>query len=254
MFANKYKLLIIAGVLTYGHVQATGIVAGATEITQILNNSELIASVQKQAATVRQLSDSYIVQYRDLQQQIMAGASIGGVTLGDVTKAKSDIENYQNKLKVFGQDLSGLSNTFDRRIIEAKLLNMSSKDYLMREAQKIKNGNEVAKARVDQERAQIEQVNRDVKTIQEYGEKIPTTLGVHQSNQLLNAQMNLLLQQTSRLVTLTAQAQGSDQANKLSEEKAAESQNNAVAENLRNLAVRQREQDRTMIEKMKALP
>ncbi|MDZ4146055.1 MAG: hypothetical protein U1D29_16210 [Burkholderiales bacterium] len=169
MLAKKYILLIVVSILTLRHAHAGGVVAGATEITQIMNNAELVASVQKQIATVRQLADSYVVQYRDLQQQIMAGASIGGVTLGDVMKAKSDIENYQNKLKSFGQDLSGLTNTFDRRLIEAKLLNMSSKDYLLREAKKIKNGNEAAKARVDQERAQIEQINRDVKTIQEYG-------------------------------------------------------------------------------------
>ena len=61
-----------------------GLGAGATEITQIMNNAELIASVQKQAAMVSTLAQSYIVQYNQLREQITAGVKIGGVSLGDV--------------------------------------------------------------------------------------------------------------------------------------------------------------------------
>jgi hypothetical protein len=71
---------------------------------------------------------------------------------------------------------------------------------------------ELAGARLARETAQAPQIQQDILTVRELGRRVPQTPGVHAATQLLNAQMNLMLQQTTRLVALTSEAQGSDRA------------------------------------------
>ncbi|MDO9099469.1 MAG: hypothetical protein Q7V53_01820 [Caldisericota bacterium] len=200
--------------------RAGAMTGGSTEVTQILNNVELVAGVQKQAATVSQLAQSYVVQYNQLKEQISAGLKIGGLSFGDVMKMKSDMESYQNALKTFGTDLANYQNTINVRSIEAKLQNLSLQDYIAREGQKVQSGNDQAKARIQREIAQAEQIKDDIATVRTLGAKIENTDGVHSATQLLNSQMNLMLQQMTRLVSLTSEAQGTDKAAAMAKEAA----------------------------------
>jgi conjugal transfer/entry exclusion protein len=231
-----------------------GLGAGATEITQIMNNTELIASVQQQAATVSKLAQSYIVQYNQLREQITAGVKIGGVSLGDVLKMQSDMAAYQTALKKLGTDLSGFQNTIDSRSIEAKLQNLSLKDYISRESQRVQSGNDQAKARVQREIAQAEQIKADITTVRSLGSKIEGTEGVHSATQLLNAQMNVMLQQMTRLVSLTSEAQGSDKAAAIAKEAADREAARAVADQVISNEAAIRNRNRTMIDGMTRTP
>lgn len=230
---------------------AGGSVVGATEITQLMNNGELIAQVRQQISTVNQLAQSYTVQYQQMREAINAGKSIGNVSLTDITKAKRDLERYQAALRTLGHDVDGLSRVFDTRLTEAKLQGVSVNDYVARESQRIDAGNSLAKARLQQERAQIDQVKDDIGLVRGYGSQIQDTVGVHQSTQLLNQQMNLLLQQMTRLVSLTAQAQGTDKANALNDEAEARARALAKSAQLRQLDADMRARDHAVIEEMR---
>jgi P-type conjugative transfer protein TrbJ len=197
---------------------AGALTGGSTEWTQIANNFQLIQQVYKQIETVKKLADSYIVQYQSLQQQILNGIQIEGISLADVLKAKNDIEEYQRKLKALGADIEGLGDYFDTRLTEAKLLKLPMEEYIKREAKKVEEGNKTAKARLDRERTLMQQVKSDISRVDEFSNRISSTLGTHQATQLLNSQMNLLLQQMGRMVEMTAEQQGSDQARTLNEE------------------------------------
>ena len=199
-------------------VHAGALTGGATEWTQIANNFQLLIQVTKQIAMVKKLADSYIVQYQQLQQQIMNGLQIEGISLADVLRAKRDLEDYQRQLKALGADIEGLGDYFDTRLTEAKLLNLPMDEYVKREAKKIEDGNKTAKARLDRERKQMEQVKSDIGRVDEFSSRISSTVGTHQATQLLNSQMNLLLQQMGRMVAMTAEQQGSDQARQMNEE------------------------------------
>jgi conjugal transfer/entry exclusion protein len=231
-----------------------GLGGGATEFTQMLNNGELIASVAKQAQTVRTLAESYVVQYNQLREQLLAGAKIGGLSLGDVMKMQADMTAYQNSLRALGADLASFKNTIDTRTIEAKLQNLSLQDYVAREAQKVQNGNEQAKARIQREAAQAEQIKVDINTVRTLGAKIEGTEGVHSATQLLNAQMNVMLQQMTRLVALTNEAQGSDKAAALAKEAADREAARAVSDQIIQNEAAIRNRNRTMIDGMTRTP
>lgn len=223
-------LVLASGTASAGGGALTG---GSTEITQIMNNGELIAQVRQQVATVNQLAQSYVVQYNQLREQILAGTKIAGLSISDVVKMKNDMEAYQKSLKTLGRDLGSLEQLFDTRLVEARLKNMSFSDYLASEATKVNANNQAAKARLERERAMARQVQDDIVQVKEYGRRVDSTVGVHESTQLLNGQMNLMLQQMTRLVTLTAEAQGSDKALQLNDEAAAREAMKTRAEGLK---------------------
>lgn len=208
-------LLLASGSASAGGGALTG---GSTEITQILNNGELIAQLRQQIAAVNQLAQSYVVQYNQLREQVLANTKIAGLSISDVMKIKSDIEDYQKSLKTLGRDLGSLEKMFDSRLVEAKLKNMSFSDYLTAEAARVNSGNQAAKARLARERAMAKQVQDDIGQVKEYGRRVDQTVGVHESTQLLNGQMNLMLQQMTRLVSMTAEAQGSDKAEEMNDD------------------------------------
>lgn len=219
IFASLFFcLLTAASPANAGGGSPTG---GATEMTQIMNNGELIEQVRQQVTTVNQLAQSYVVQYNQLREQILAGTKIAGLSLSDVLKIKSEMEAYQGSLKELGRDLSSLDAAFDKRLVEAKLKNLSLTEYLAQEAVRVNSDNSAAKARLARERDIVNQVAQDIEQVKDYGRRIEGTVGVHESTQLLNGQMNLMLSQMTRLVTLTAEAQGSDKAQLLSDEAAA---------------------------------
>lgn len=228
-------LVLASGTASAGGGALTG---GSTEITQIMNNGELIAQVRQQVATVNQLAQSYVVQYNQLREQILAGTKIAGLSISDVLKMKKDMEAYQNSLKTLGRDLGSLEQMFDARLVEAKLKNMSFSDYVANEAARVNSDNQAAKARLARERTMVKQVQDDIVQVKEYGRRVDQTVGVHESTQLLNGQMNLMLQQMTRLVAMTAEAQGSDKAQEMNNEAAARE-----AMRARALAQRQAEEE-----------
>lgn len=229
---------------------AGAMTGGATEITQILNNVELAAGVAKQAQTVSQLAASYVVQYNQLREQLLAGAKIGNLSISDVTRMKSDMENYQRALQGLGADLGSFQNTINVRSTEARLQNLSLQDYIARESQRVQQGNDHAKARVQREIAQAEQIKQDITLVRTLGDRIQHTEGVHSSTQLLNSQMNLMLQQMTRLVSLTSEAQGSDKAAALAKETADREASKAVSDQIISNEAAIRQRNRLMIDGM----
>lgn len=251
-FNHVARGVALALALVTGSVNAGGPMAGgASEWTQLLNNGQLVSSVSKQIATVNQLVQSYVVQYNQLQQQILSGVKIGGIGLSDVLKAKKDLENYQKSLKDLGADIESMGDMFDKRLIEAKLKKMSLPEYIKSEEQRIKNGNQTARARLDRERTVMKQVQSDIELVNDYGQKVESTVGVHQATQLLNGQMNLMLQQMTRLVSMTAEAQGSDKAEELNDAAVARELMKSRSERKNELEAEIRQRDLDTLERMK---
>ena len=217
MLKNKVLPLILA--LSLGAIQektsASGVgsimgTGGASEMTQLMNNALLGSQLGQQVQAVSQLIQTYQTTYQQLQQMMLAGQSIQGVTLADVTRSQSDLSTYQNLLKSAGRDVTTLEQTFNTRAAEARLQNLTLEDYARREQERIAAGNTDARARIQMERRLLEQTNSDIVAVRRYGERIEQTVGVHESMGLMNSQMNLMLQQNSRMLTLTAQGQLSD--------------------------------------------
>ncbi len=214
------RAVVLAVALSFAAVPSQAWIA--TEITQVMNNIELVAEYRKQVETVAQLVKTYQTQYLQLQEQLRAGFAIPGVALADVLRIKQDIDNYESSLKGLGRDLKSLGTVYDTRMSEAKLLNVSFADYLQREQQRISQGNAAAKFRVEREAQIMDQVRQDIALAKRYGDQVSSTTGVHAAMGLMNQQGNLMAQQLNKLVMMTAEAQGSDKANQEAERAAEE--------------------------------
>lgn len=248
--ASVSVLATLALSTTHQAVHAGAWTGGATEWTQIGNMTLLGGQLGEQIAMVKKMADDYVLQYKKYEQLIMSGIKIEGISLADVIKLRNDWENFQAQLSQLGTDLKGLGHMFDKRLVEARLLRMPMEDYVRRESDKIKQGNQEAKARLARERSMMEQVNADIVRTDEFQSRIAGTAGQHQAMQLMNSQMNVLLQQMTRMVTLTAEAQGTDKAKALNEEaevrELSKERNKALVE--KDLAMRER--DKASLDRM----
>jgi hypothetical protein len=250
------RVIRLVAALALAIVPAASAVAGAmtggsTEITQILNNFELVSQVSEQAKTVKQLADSHVVIYKQLLEQIQSGVRIDGLPVGDAMKMSSDMNAYQASLRGLGMDLNGFSNTMDARVTEARLQNLSLQQYVEREQARVRSGNELARARLAREVAQATQIQQDILTVRDLGRRVPQTPGVHAATQLLNAQMNLMLQQTTRLVALTSEAQGSDRAAAIEKEATNRAAARSIAEQIISNEAATKQRQRQLIDSMR---
>jgi hypothetical protein len=229
-----------------------GLTGGATELTQLMNNGELVTQVAQQAKTVKQLADTHIVSYNQLLELIRSGERITGLPRTDVAKLATDMEAYQGALKVLGLDLKGYSTLLDARITEARLQNLSLQDYVERERLRVQGGNDLAKARLAREVAQAAQIRQDIVTVRDLGAAVGSTPGMHAATQLLNAQMNQMLQQKTRMVALTSEAQGSDKAAAMAAEAANRAAARSLAEQIISNETAMKQRHRQLIDSMRA--
>ena len=243
----------LVAALTAAAVNAEGgMTGGALEITQLLNNGELVTQVAQQAKTVKQLADTHVVNLNQLTELLRAGQKMNGLARSDVMKLAVDMDAYQGALKVLGIDLKGYSTALDTRITEARLQNLSLQAYVQRERSRVQGGNDLAKARLAREVAQAAQIKQDIVTVRDLGAAVSSTPGMHGATQLLNAQMNLMLQQMTRLVALTSEAQGSDKAAAIAAEAANRVAARSLAEQIISNEAAMKQRHRQLVDSMRA--
>jgi hypothetical protein len=215
-FKTCVKLVSLVALLATAMLKpgfATGAVAGATEPTQIMNNGELMASVSQQIKTVKTLADSYIIQYKELQQAILAGLPLDPRqvmrTVQEVQAEIQSLKNYTASLEAAGASVGQLKADMEGRFVEAKLGKMTFPQYVSAETERIKKGDARAKQRLDAEQALMVKANADMDFASDQASKISSSDGVHASAQQLNTQMNKLIQQNARISTILAHTAGS---------------------------------------------
>lgn len=195
---------------------------GATEWTQVANNAELVKVSLDSAQTAATTVQKYMLQLQQYKTQLIntVGVDPGvlAANIRDVQNSYNNLTRYNTALSQLNGSLTTQSNMYDQRFTEAKLLNLSWKDYVQRVGADAQNGNERAKQRLLNEQAAMEQVNRDYEFVREQQSQIAGAEGQHQSIKILNNQMNRLVEQNARIISLLAQSQGSDKARAEAEE------------------------------------
>jgi hypothetical protein len=224
-------------------------VGNAQESTQLKNNRELARQYAVQVQQYSEIARSYIVQYNQLVEQTKAGAKAEALpkvtTLLDVNK---DLQLYVSQLEKSGQGAMQIVNAIGAFEHEAKTRNMTLQDYGNAYVNNARQGDQAAAARVERERALVDSVRVDMQLARELGAKIPQTEGVHAATQVLNTQVNLMISQLGKVISILAQANGSDKE----AEKMRERQTEEMLRN-RQAAVRKQEllmiqQNRTVLE------
>ncbi|MDO8277131.1 MAG: hypothetical protein Q7T63_03280, partial [Burkholderiaceae bacterium] len=227
---------------------------GALEMTQWLNHMALLDQLSESRAAVSSLVQQYATQVRQFEEQLRAGRAAGaetsGLTLEGLAKETRALSQYGAAFDRLTGGLDRLKQSFDVRLLEARLKNLTLADYAAAEQQAIGSGNARAKARLDTEARMMQSIEEDYRLAQRWGEQISGTEGVHQAMGLMNSQMNRVIQQNARVVQLLAQAQGSDKALKESEEASTQQQQRKLLGDLN--AARRANQD-AMLERVRSL-
>ena len=197
------SVAVASAMLFSTSANATGAIAGATEITQILNNSQLLMQViEAKSQTVAQVKQLYEL-YKTAEREVLHLKSIGSDVARLATLAKEkDLGNLMKMINltesIYG-DVSGLGTRLETRYQEAYNQGLSIKDYILNEGKKVERKEKQAVARVKQEQSIIDHLKDDLNDISNLATKIPLSEGTQQSMGLMNTQLNKLLVSMNRI-------------------------------------------------------
>jgi len=205
MFRSKNWRLAVASALLVGSsiAWAGGMVAGATEITQILNNVELVKVAADGAITAQKTIQQYATQLQQYQAQLLNLRSLDGLPTGmagDAAKGVNDMMRFKQALTNLTGSLGQQSSIMDQRLAEARLGGKGWSGYVQQVAADAASGNKRAIERLKYEESVLQQVQSDYQFARNLQEQIPATVGQHQSLQLLNAQMNRVITQNAKIL------------------------------------------------------
>ena len=217
MFRSKNWRLAVASALLVGSniAWAGGGFAGATEITQILNNLQLVQVAMDGAVTAQKTVQQYSTQLQQYQTQLLNLRALDGLPpgmAGDSAKAVNDMMRFKQALTSLNGSLAQQSSIMDQRLAEARVGGKGWSGYVQQVAAEAASGNKRAIERLKYEESVLQQVQSDYQFARNLQEQIPATVGQHQSLQLLNTQMNRVVTQNAKMLevlsaTVAKQAQ-----------------------------------------------
>ncbi|TWO71461.1 hypothetical protein FN976_11130 [Caenimonas sedimenti] len=191
--------------------QAGGSVAGATEPTQLMNNLELLKIAIDQALSAKKLIQKYALQMEQFGLEQLNIQSLAGLPAGlapDALKAFNDVMQYKQALENLQGSLTVQSRAIEQRMTEARLLGKGWKGYLVDVAAEASRREKRAIERLRYEETVIKQVQSDYAFARNLQNQIPSTVGQHQSIQMLNTQMNRVITQNGKLLEVVSASVG----------------------------------------------
>jgi P-type conjugative transfer protein TrbJ len=190
--------VVAAVVVAQGEAYAWGIVFDPTNFIQTtVTAGQSLKATADRAIQLRTQLAQYNTQLQNLkslspedlarqQRQNMEDLNNVNSFIGAVNTNYGSVQNVQSVMS--------------RRFEEQRTSGMSWQDYWKSEDQRRQQGVQGAADRARNDRIALEKVNRDYEQVQEWGQKIPRTEGVHSSMQLMNAQMNKVITQNAEVI------------------------------------------------------
>jgi type IV secretion system protein TrbJ len=241
-------LVLAAIISTAAHAGAAeNIVTGvASEVTQLLNNGELIKVAIDDATTASTVVSQYATQIEQFNIDKLNIAALLGLPPGLAADSVSILRNltsYKQAITQLQGSLSQEQQLMSSRLAEARLGGTDLQTYLANVARDVATGNGKAVVRLQQEDAALQQVQSDYEFARNLQDQIPATIGQQQSLQMLNAHMNRVVTQNAKVIELMTASLNRD-ANTYQDEATGQAQNatiqNAIQQRQQTLLQRQR--------------
>ncbi|NMG28367.1 hypothetical protein [Aromatoleum evansii] len=182
--------VFVASALLHSPAHAGAAAGGATEVTQILNNIQLL--MQSVTQEMQYATDVEHLVVNTLQQVPGSDTSL----LADVAKASNLLSSAQGatrSLESLKTDLGSLETHAQRRYDRFIASGLTWSDYVAREKEIAAQDRRRAKAVTQAEEAAMQRVKETWGSYQRYQREITTSQGEHQSMRILNGQMNALI-------------------------------------------------------------
>ncbi|NMG04111.1 hypothetical protein [Azoarcus taiwanensis] len=166
-----------------------GMSGGATEVTQILNNIQLMLQVVKQEMEYALQMEQYMVEL----QQLMPGEMIafGEFMLDAQQTISSARQVYNAGSRLYGslEDLQAIS---ENRFKQFASSGLTWEDYLAREGQIVQHQRDRVGILTLHEAHVAKAVQRNHENFARFAQEIPRTQGSHEALQVLNGQVAML--------------------------------------------------------------
>ncbi len=190
---------------------AGGVIAGATEPTQIMNNVELVKVAIDGAKTASTTVQKYMLQIQQYQTQLENIRKLSELPtglVGDVVTAYNDLSRYKLAINTLEGSLGAQASAMEARLTEARLSGMNWSEYVGAVGTDATRRQKRAVERLKYEEDLLKQVQSDYEFARKLQPTISTTSGVHQSVALLNSQMNRVVTQNAKLLEVISQSVG----------------------------------------------
>ena len=205
-----FSMLLI--ITTPFQSSATGLIDGATEFTQIMNNIQLVLQeLQQEMAYYTQLQQ-YATQLKNLENgdtSIINGQSVNLRNLQNLT------QNALNSGNALYGDLSQAQSLGQQRYNNFAASNLDWQSYFSREKSAALQAKGSADYMSANEVAVMERVNNNYAALQKYADQIPQSQGSQESMTILNGQMNVLTGTMTDLLNFNRAQQQVKDANTL---------------------------------------
>lgn len=182
---------------------------GATEITQLLNNTQLVMEYGESVKHTYELARQSYMDAQQLWHDIQNIEQIGkNIVQGQLNNIKKEWTalTHINKLSTnLHGGLERMLTDITQRQIEAFKSGLSIEKYVAQQQRLVDNNNKTAELRIENERRMIEGIKSDYDQINEWAAQIPNNVGIQQSLGLMNNQTNKIVQQLARVSELLVQ-------------------------------------------------
>lgn len=185
------------------HAGGGGMGGGATEVTQMMNNTELaMQTMESTRQTVEMIEHTYLQRLQQMKQ------SIGEYTapFQDTYETYAKIMDLNSKLGIMQGDVNNLQGILDNRYRQFSASSLSWDGWKQREALAIQAGDQRARAELESNRRALENVNSSMGAYQKAAAGMEGTQGVHQAVRQLAPMLTMLGGDVNKLITITAQA------------------------------------------------
>ena len=204
-FAQLAVALLVAHTCQIVHAGPPG-VGGATEFTQIMNNSELLKIGADGAMTSINTTNQYLTQLQQYRNQLLntvgMDPSLLNSRLNSLDQSYQQVTNYRNLLTRTQGSIGTQIDAWTTRYDAARLSNRTLQQQVEAEAMLRSQRNATAMAQAKRDEEILQQVNSDIADLREAEAGIPSSLGVNQSIQNTHRTLNKIAYQNATIIEL----------------------------------------------------
>lgn len=223
MFKSKFVAISIAigaiSVLPAAYAGSVAGTGGATEVTQIMNNSELLKMGVDGAQTAVTTVNQYMVQIEQYRNQLINTVGIDpmklNAQLNSLNTSYQQLASYRDQLIRTSGSMNNQLDAWGQRYTTAKVAGRTLKEQLEAEAKLREARNGAAMERAKRDEQIMQEVNSDIEQLRQAEADIPKSQGMNESIQNMHRTMNKIAFQNTKMIELLVESNAANRNNNM---------------------------------------
>lgn len=223
MFKSKHIALVVAVVALIsiplvhaGSVMGTG---GGTEVTQLMNNAELVKAGVDGAQTAVTTVNQYMMQIEQYRNQLINTVGMDpmklNTQLNSLNTSYQQLSSYRDQLNRTSGSMNNQLSAWDLRFNTAKVAGRTLKEQLDAEASLRASRNGAAMERAKRDEQIMQEVNADIDQLRQTEADIPKSVGMNESIQNMHRTMNKIAFQNTKMIELLVEGNAANRNNNM---------------------------------------